>query len=146
MSNKETACISHAAMTAMPAADQINFAPYDASARHTAMPSSTASLVTQLLQNSLHHHHHHHHHVTNQAIASMPSTPRPTGAEGKPNSLQTTAKSAESATTISPATGAASFVPSFERTIQVQVQATVPLQDAAARRLRTRQMPEFRCC
>jgi hypothetical protein len=26
------------------------------------------------------HHHHHHHHVTNQAIASMPSTPRPTGA------------------------------------------------------------------
>jgi hypothetical protein len=27
--------------------------------------------------------HHHHHHVTNQAIASMPSTPRPTGAEGR---------------------------------------------------------------
>jgi hypothetical protein len=26
---------------------------------------------------------HHHHHVTNQAIASMPSTPRPTGAEGR---------------------------------------------------------------
>jgi hypothetical protein len=25
----------------------------------------------------------HHHHVTNQAIASMPSTPRPTGAEGR---------------------------------------------------------------
>jgi hypothetical protein len=24
-----------------------------------------------------------HHHVTNQAIASMPSTPRPTGAEGR---------------------------------------------------------------
>jgi hypothetical protein len=27
--------------------------------------------------------HHHHHHVTNQAIASMPSTPRPTRAEGR---------------------------------------------------------------
>jgi hypothetical protein len=25
----------------------------------------------------------HHHHVANQAIASMPSTPRPTGAEGR---------------------------------------------------------------
>jgi hypothetical protein len=34
-----------------------------------------------------HHHHHHHHHVTNQAIASMPSTPRPTGAEGRGSSL-----------------------------------------------------------
>jgi hypothetical protein len=36
----------------------------------------------------------HHHHVTNQAIASMPSTPRPTGAEGRgstaPECLQVT--------------------------------------------------------
>jgi hypothetical protein len=31
----------------------------------------------------LHAGHFHHHHVTNQAIASMPSTPRPTGAEGR---------------------------------------------------------------